>query len=76
MHLLKIENESSLVKDMQSKAVLNLDTKSYQSYLNQRKKLKENKDKIDSYECQLKALIDEVNLLKDSVKTLFQTGNK
>lgn len=76
MNLLKIENEPGLVKDMQTKAVLNLDNRSYQSYLNQRQKLKENRDKIDGYECQLKALIDEVNSLKDSIKTLFQNGNK
>lgn len=76
MELVKIKNEPGLVKDTQSKAVLNTDSRSYMSYLNQRKRLQENRDKIDGYECQMKELINEVCELKEAIKKILTNGNK
>lgn len=70
--LLKIENEPSLAKDPMTKAVVNLDDRGLNSYLAQRNRLKENREKINGYECQLKQLIGEVGELKDAISKIIK----
>lgn len=76
MNLVKIENEPGLAKDTTTKAVVNLDERGLSSYLAQRNRLKENREKINVYECQLKQLIGEVCELKDAIAKILKNGNK
>lgn len=71
MELLKIKNEPGLAKDSETNAVINTDVRGCNQYLAQRKRMIDNKEKINDYEKQLKNLIFEVQELKNALHNIL-----
>jgi len=75
MQLVKVQNEINLMKDLGSRAIVNVDVDGYQSYLNQRKKLEMNKNRVDECENQIRTLSHELNEIKCVLKQLVDNIN-
>ena len=75
MHNLKIQNEPSLIKDIQSSAVVNTDLTGYQNYINQRKKMGSEKEKISEIENNINMLASELSEIKNSIRKILDTIN-
>lgn len=69
--LLKIRNETSFMKDSQSKAVINNDKSGYDNYMARRAEIEANKAKLSEYESQLKCLTQEMSEIKNMLVTII-----
>ena len=71
----KVENEIHLVRDIPTKTILNMDKDGYRDYITQRVALRQNRDRLVRQEEQIKALCEEVTVLKESLEKLIQSIN-
>lgn len=75
MQLVKVQNEINLMKDLGSRAIVNVDTDGYQSYLNQRRNLEMNKNRVTECENQIRTLSYELTEIKCLLKQLVDNIN-
>lgn len=75
MQLVKVQHEINLMKDLGSRAIVNVDVDGYQSYMNQRLKLEMNKNRVDECENQIRTLSCELGDIKCLLKQLIDNIN-
>jgi hypothetical protein len=66
---IKVDQDSSLYKNMQTGAVINIDDQGYENYMRMKRKKERKDEEID----QLK---DELSEIKGILKTLLENNNK
>jgi hypothetical protein len=66
---IKVDQDSSLYKNMQTGAVINIDDQGYENYMRMKRK-KERKDE------EINQLKDELSEIKGILKTLLENNNK
>ena len=67
---MKVEGHHSLIRDDNTKAILNTNSSEYDNYLSLRAKRKQGTDRIDNMENDLKSLKDDINEIKTLLKAL------
>jgi len=67
---MKVEGHHSLIRDDNTKAILNTNSSEYDNYLSLRAKRKQGTDRIDNMEDDLKSLKDDINEIKTLLKAL------
>ena len=70
MHNMKVEGHSNLIRDDNTKAILNNSLSEYDTYLSLRAKKKQGSERIDNMEDDLKSLKDDINEIKTLLKAL------
>lgn len=70
----KVSNAESLVRDMTTGAILNNNVSGYESYIAQRNRLKEQKERAARQEENINNLSKEISELKDLVNKLLLTA--
>lgn len=73
--VLKVEGNSSLVRDSNSQAILNINDLERESYLKQRQALSRNKNKVESLEEEVKSLKSDLQDIKDLLGKLLENKN-
>lgn len=73
--VLKVEGNSSLVRDSNSQAILNINDVERESYLKQRQALSRNKNKVESLEEEVKTLKNDLQDIKDLLGKLLENKN-
>ena len=72
MDIINIKNHPDLVRDMESKAILNTNRGEYENYLIRRQKKQEQQRILENQEAVINTLRNEVNELKSLVQMLLQ----
>lgn len=72
MDIINIKNHPDLVRDMESKAVLNTNRGEYENYLIRRQKKQEQQRLLENQEALINTLKNEVDELKSLVQMLLQ----
>ena len=67
---MKVEGHSNLVRDDNTKAILNNSLSEYDNYLSLRAKKKQGSERIDNMENDLKSLKDDINEIKTLLRAL------
>jgi len=67
---MKVEGHSNLIRDDNTKAILNNSLSEYDTYLSLRAKKKQGSERIDNMEDDLKSLKDDINEIKTLLKAL------
>ncbi len=67
---MKVKGHPNLVRDENSNAILNTNSKEYNNYLSIRAKRKHGTDRIDNMENDLKSLKDDINEIKTLLRAL------
>lgn len=67
----KIQDNSNLVRDTNSNAIINFDNDGYNSYINTRERLFNQRDKISGLETQVSILNDELGKIKQLLGKLI-----
>ena len=67
---MKVEGHSNLIRDDNTKAILNNSLSEYDTYLSLRAKKKQGSERIDNMENDLKSLKDDINEIKTLLKAL------
>ena len=67
---MKVEGHSNLIRDDNTKAILNNSLSEYDTYLSLRAKKKQGTDRIDTMENDLKSLKDDINEIKTLLRAL------
>jgi len=65
MSKIPVKDHRNLYRDSSSKAIVNTDITGYQSYISNREKLQENKDRIDNLELDLEEVKNSLHDIKD-----------
>lgn len=73
--VLKVEGNSSLVRDSNSQAILNINDLEREAYLKQRQALSRNKNKVESLEEEVKSLKSDLQDIKDLLGKLLENKN-
>lgn len=72
MIIINIKNHTDLVRDMESKAILNTNRGEYENYLIRRQKKQEQQRLLENQEALINTLKNEVDELKSLVQMLLQ----
>ena len=72
MEIINIKNRPDLVRDMESKAILNTNRGEYENYLIRRQRKQEQQRLLENQEALINTLKNEVDELKSLVQTLLQ----
>ena len=72
MEIINIKNRPDLVRDMESKAILNTNRGEYENYLIRRQKKQEQQRLLENQEALINTLKNEVDELKSLVQMLLQ----
>ncbi len=64
MELVPVEGKPGFYRDEESNAIVNKNSNDYDSYIESRKKLSQDKEKVNSIEDDLKSLKDEMQEIK------------
>ena len=72
MEIINIKNRPDLVRDMESKAILNTNRGEYENYLIRRQKKQEQQRLLEKQEALINTLKNEVDELKSLVQMLLQ----
>ena len=67
---MKVEGHINLIRDDNTKAILNNSLSEYDNYLSLRAKKKQGSERIDNMENDLKSLKDDINEIKTLLKAL------
>ena len=67
---MKVEGHSNLIRDDNTKAILNNSLSEYDNYIQSRAKRKQKTDRIDNMENDLKSLKDDINEIKTLLRAL------
>ena len=67
---MKVEGHSNLIRDDNTKAILNNSLSEYDTYLSLRAKKKQGSERIDNMENDLKSLKDDINEIKTLLRAL------
>ena len=67
---MKVEGHSNLIRDDNTKAILNNSLSEYDNYIRRRAQRKQGSDRIDNMEDDLKSLKDDINEIKTLLKAL------
>ena len=68
----KVENHSNLVRDVRSNAIINTDKGGYEHYKSLKKTKSFEKMRIDQIESDLSSLKNDINEIKDLLKSLLK----
>lgn len=72
MEIINIKNRPDLVRDMESKAILNTNQGEYENYLIRRQRKQEQQRILENQEAVINTLKNEVDELKSLVQMLLQ----
>ena len=72
MEIINIKNRPDLVRDMESKAILNTNRGEYENYLIRRQRKQEQQRLLENQEALINTLKNEVDELKSLVQMLLQ----
>jgi hypothetical protein len=67
----KIPENTSLLRDTNSNAIINFDTDGFNSYINTRERLYYQRSKIDGLESQVSILTDELGKIKKILENMI-----
>ena len=67
---MKVKGHNDLIRDDNTKAILNNSLSEYDTYLSLRAKKKQGSERIDNMENDLKSLKDDINEIKTLLKAL------
>ena len=67
---MKVKGHPNFIRDENSSAILNTNSKEYNNYLSIRAKRKHGTDRIDNMENDLKSLKDDINEIKTLLRAL------
>ncbi len=67
---MKVEGHINLIRDDNTKAILNNSLSEYDNYLSLRAKKKQGSERIDNMENELKSLKDDINEIKTLLRAL------
>jgi hypothetical protein len=67
----KIPENTSLLRDTNSNAIINFDTDGFNSYINTRERLYSQRSKIDGLESQVSILTDELGKIKKILENMI-----
>ena len=67
---MKVKGHNNLIRDENSNAILNTDSREYNNYLLQRARRKQGSERIDNMENDLKSLKDDINEIKTLLRAL------
>lgn len=65
MKLIPVEGKNGLYRDESTNAIINKNKTDYESYLNSRKKLNEDREKIDFLEKEMNLVKNDLNEIKN-----------
>ena len=68
----KVENHNNLVRDVRSNAIINTDKKGYDHYKSLKKTKSLEKMRIDQIESDLSSLKNDINEIKNLLKSLLK----
>ena len=77
MHnLVKVENETTLYKDVVSKVVINKDNSAYENYMQQRARLKAEQEQLKQNTNDIQELKKDIGDIKDMLSVILNSIQK
>jgi hypothetical protein len=71
MTYIKVKDNINLIRDIETNAIINTNTNEYENYLHIKKTEKENEDRIDNIQNDLKNLKCDIDEIKNMLKNLL-----
>jgi uncharacterized coiled-coil DUF342 family protein len=72
---LKATNAHKLYRDVDSKAIVNTDVESYNKYMEQSRRIADQRQKLSSYEQEIQTLRTEMGELKEAMAAILSRLN-
>jgi len=75
-NLVKVENETTLYKDVVSKVVINKDNSAYENYMQQRARLKAEQEQLKQNTNDIQELKKDIGDIKDMLSVILNSIQK
>lgn len=69
-YLIKVKDKNSLVRDVTSNGIVNIDTDAYQNYVDNYRRVYNESQKIKNLEDDLNSIKDDINEIKNLLRNL------